>query len=79
MAIKDKIELFINELMCRRESNQRKANKLWQEIKPHLKKKDANLFETEWRGHYIHTGEHTPNDMAYWVEHILKPYIDEQT
>ena len=40
-----------------------------------IDEKDAKLFETEWRGHYIHTGEHTPNDFAYWVETLIKPYF----
>lgn len=74
-VMQSKFNDFINEVMCRRDSNQRKADKLWIEIKPYIDEKDALLFETEWRGHYIHTSEHTPGDLAYWVETLLKPYF----
>tara|TARA_Y100001938_G_C7736498_1_gene257254 strand:+ start:234 stop:509 length:276 start_codon:yes stop_codon:yes gene_type:complete len=74
-VMQSKFTDFVNEVMCRRDSNQRKADKLWVEIKPYIKDKDANLFETEWRGHYISTGEHTPDDFAYWIETLIKPYF----
>ena len=74
-VMQSKFNEFVNEVMCRRDSNQRKADKLWLEIKPCINDKDARLFETEWRGHYLHTGEHTPDDFAYWVETLIKPYF----
>lgn len=74
-VMQSKFTDFVNEVMCRRDSNQRKADKLWAEIKPYINDKDARLFETEWRGHYIHTGEHTPDDFAYWIEILIKPYF----
>lgn len=76
--LQDKIKLFCNEVMCRRESNQRKAEKLWLEIAPHINTNDANLFETEWKGHYIHTGEHTPDDFAYWINTLILPYATKE-
>ena len=34
-VIQSKFNDFVNEVMCRRDSNQRKADKLWIEIKPY--------------------------------------------
>lgn len=74
-VMRSKFNDFANEVMCRRDSNQRKADKLWIEIKPHINDKDARLFETEWRGHYLHTGEHTPHDFSYLIQTLIKPYF----
>jgi hypothetical protein len=74
-VMQSKFTEFVNEVMCRRDSNQRKADKLWLEIKPYINDKDVKLFETEWRGHYIHAGEHTPDDFAFWIETLIKPYF----
>lgn len=69
------LRLFINECMCRRESNQHKAEKLWKLITPHLKKVDHDRFQSEWKGHYIFTSEHEPDDLAYFIDEILNPYL----
>ena len=74
-VMQSKFNDFVNEVMCRRDSNQRKADKLWMEIKINIDEKDAQLFETEWKGHYIHTREHTPNDFAFWIDKLNKPYF----
>jgi len=71
------LKLFINECMCRRESNQRKADALWDKIKPHIKLEDIARFITEWKGHYIHTSEHSPDAFAEYIDEILNPYINK--
>lgn len=73
---KSNLKKFINEVMCRRESNQRKAHILWDRIKPHLLEDDIKEFELEWKGHYINTGELNPHDMSYYVELYLNPYLE---
>lgn len=72
-ALNKKIIEFKNEVMCRRESNQRKADKIWLEIKPYISTENAKQFEIEWKGHYLITGEHTPKDFAYYVDKLLTP------
>ena len=67
------LDEFINNVMCRRESNQHKAKKLWEQIKPLMSEENKNMFMTEWRGHYIFTGEHNPNDFSFWVSKYIKP------
>ena len=74
---KNNLILFINECMCRRESNQHKANKLWEVIKPHIKLEDVNLFELEWKGHYVNTKELAPSGMSYFINTALKPYLND--
>jgi len=45
-------EEFRNNVFCRRESNQRKAKKLWKEISEVMDDSDKALFKTEW-SHYM--------------------------
>ena len=45
-------EEFRNNVFCRRESNQRKAYKLWDEISKVMDDSDKTLFRTEWN-HYM--------------------------
>lgn len=47
----DKFLEFTNNVFCRREHNQRKAKKLWEEIKYNVPEDERRLFETEW-DHY---------------------------
>jgi len=44
----DKIGKFCNEVFCRRDSNQEKAAKLWQEVKEFVTLKQANEFYIDW-------------------------------
>lgn len=46
------LEEFRNNIFCRRESNQKKAKKLWEELKPYLNNSDIQIFNTEW-SHYL--------------------------
>ena len=48
----NKFELFRNEIMCRRESNQHKATKLWDEINHVIPDGIRRKFQTEWC-HYL--------------------------
>ncbi len=49
----DKLFLeFTNEVFCRRDSNQLKADKLWKEIKVLFPEKTSKDFEIDW-GHYL--------------------------
>jgi hypothetical protein len=43
---------FRNNVFCRRESNQHKAKKLWNEISKVMNDSDKTLFRTEW-SHYM--------------------------
>lgn len=46
------IVAFMNEASCRRDSNQHKAQQIWQEIKQVLTVEDARALEIEW-AHYL--------------------------
>ncbi len=49
----DKLFLeFTNEVFCRRDSNQLKADKLWKEIKNLFPERTSKDFEIDW-GHYL--------------------------
>ena len=44
---------FINNVYCRRESNQHKARKLWDEIEHCFPDKIKTIFKTEWNHYYM--------------------------
>ena len=46
--VKSKIDEFISNDVCRKESNQHKASKLFEELKPTLSKEDINEISVEW-------------------------------
>jgi hypothetical protein len=71
----DIIDEFRNNLFCRRDSNQRKAKKLWETINVSIPEPDRTLFETEW-SHYLNWGpEITQSDMGYYLQtYVLKHF-----
>lgn len=64
------IDDFINNVFCRRESNQIKAKRLWNKIKENstLNTKTITDFEIEW-SHYL-LGEYNPNDFAFFIQSL---------
>ena len=50
--MEEQFNIFRNEVFCRRESNQHKANKLWGAIKNNIPEKERRAFSIEW-SHYL--------------------------
>lgn len=63
---------FVNNVYCRRDSNQYKAHKMWNEIKVLIPNDVRSLFETEWN-HYC-MSEFEPDKFGMDIN-ILKPYF----
>lgn len=59
---KEKLEEFINNVMCKRESNQHKAHLLWVDIRNGLSEEIVSKFEIEW-SHYM-LGEFESSEFA---------------
>lgn len=72
IVMQSKFNEFVNNVYCRRESNQHKAQKLWGEIKELIPNDVSRLFETEWN-HYC-MGEFEPDKFGMDIE-TLKPYF----
>ncbi len=72
VVMQSKFNDFVNNVYCRRESNQHKAQKLWNEIKVLIPNDVRSLFETEWN-HYC-MGEFKPDRLGMYIE-TLKPYF----
>jgi mRNA degradation ribonuclease J1/J2 len=72
VVMQSKFNEFVNNVYCRRESNQHKALKLWKEIKEQIPNDISRLFETEWN-HYC-MGEFEPDKFGMDIE-TLKPYF----
>jgi hypothetical protein len=49
--MKEILNEFLNNVVCRREVNQYKAKKIWKTISINIPKETKQLFETEWE-HY---------------------------
>ena len=64
-----KFSEFVNNVFCRRETNQHKAKKLWKELKEIIPTNAASSFETEWN-HYM-MGEFGSDKFGLDIE-ILK-------
>lgn len=71
-VMQSKFNEFVNNVYCRRESNQHKAQKLWKEIKELIPNDVRVLFEIEWN-HYC-MGEFEPDKFGMDIE-TLKPYF----
>jgi len=65
---------FRNNVFCRRESNQIKAEKLWEKISGILLNSDKVLFEIEWR-HYI-MGEINSDEFSFYITKYVKKYFN---
>lgn len=66
-----KLTEFINNVVCRRDSNQHKAHKLWEDsIKKTLNDKERHLFRVEWN-HY-EMGEIDINHFKHYISIYLK-------
>ena len=66
------IEEFRNNVFCRREINQHKADKLWREIKVLIPPVERQEFQGEWE-HYL-IGEITTDQFArHFVKYVLNP------
>lgn len=72
VVMQSKFNDFVNNVYCRRNSNQHKAQKLWNEIKVLIPYDVRSLFETEWN-HYC-MGEFEPDKFGMDIE-MLKPYF----
>ena len=68
---------FINNVFCRRDSNQHKAKLIWDQIKHHVPEKQRSGFETEWN-HYT-MGEFTPQQFTCDIESIKQYFIPHYT
>jgi hypothetical protein len=64
------LETFRNNLFCRRDSNQRKARLLWEDIRNDFDQNIQTLFEIEW-SHYMR-GELSPNDFSHFYHIYIK-------
>jgi hypothetical protein len=64
---------FRNNVFCRRESNQRKAHKLWGEISKVMNDSDKTLFRTEWN-HYMMGELDTEGFSLFFNEYVKKYY-----
>lgn len=65
-------EEFRNNVFSRRESNQHKAEQLWEIINVNMDNNDKKLFEIEW-GHYM-MGELDVDDFSFYFEQYVKRY-----
>lgn len=65
---------FQNNVFCRRDHNQMKAKKIWEEIKLYLDKSDCNLFQIEW-SHYL-MGELDPKEFGIFYNKYIKKYYE---
>ena len=63
------IDIFKNNILCRRDSNQIKAKNAWNELKSSLSKSDVTEFEVEWN-HYM-ISEHTTDEFSKFLKNIL--------
>ena len=72
VVMQSKFNDFVNNVYCRRDSNQHKAKKLWNEIEMLIPDDVRSLFETEWN-HYC-MGEFEPDKFRIDIE-TLKPYF----
>ena len=72
VIMQSKFNDFVNNVYCRRESNQYKVQKLWMEIKQIIPIDISGLFETEWN-HYC-MGEFESDKFGIDIE-TLKPYF----
>jgi hypothetical protein len=71
--MKNKFEEFRNNVFCRREYTQHKAEKLWKEISIHIDESDKSLFQTEWN-HYM-IGEIDYKDFSLFFDEYIKKYF----
>lgn len=71
----DKLEEFINNVMCRRESNQHKAHLLWEsDIRYCLDEDFAQLFRSDWNHYAMQWGNLDPDDFAGHIEDLKREY-----
>ena len=61
---------FKNNVMCRRVTNQHKADKIWEVFKHIYTSEKARDFEIEWR-HYL-LGEYTSNEFGEILKKLTK-------
>lgn len=60
------LEIFRNNIFCRRESNQRKARKCWSFLSSFITERQKVLFEIEW-GHYL-IGDISIGGLAWHID-----------
>lgn len=73
--IEDKLNEFINNVMCRRIPNQQKARNLWGELSAYIEPSFKNEFEIEW-SHYMlnEWGDESPKMFSVDISK-LKDYF----
>lgn len=67
-------EEFRNNVFCRRESNQRKAHKLWGEISKVMNDSDKALFRTEWNHYMMGDSELDVKGFSIFFNEYVKKY-----
>lgn len=70
--MKNTFDEFRNNVFCRRETNQYKARKLWEEVNVIMSDNDKILFKTEW-SHFI-MGELDGNEFSLYFDMYVKKY-----
>jgi len=70
--MQNKFNDFVNNVYCRRELNQHKAHKIWDEIKEIIPNNIRQLFEIEWN-HYC-MGEFESDKFGIDIE-MIKSYF----
>ena len=72
----NKLDLFRNEVVCRNDSNQHKAYKIWEEIKELLTKEERYQVNDYWI-HYIDDVTTTTDELGKLISLMTKKYKGE--
>ena len=68
-------EIFLNNVICRNDSNQHKARKIWKEIKHTFTDKQILYFEIEWN-HYL-LNEFDSTVFSKYIQKLKKEYKND--